>query len=52
MQDQAGNHDVIDFNHISGAGYASHPNCTTAQPYVTLPIDLNGATDPIVFLNL
>lgn len=51
VQDQAGNHDVIDFNHISGAGYASHPTCTTAQPYVTLPIDLNGATDPIVFLN-
>ncbi len=52
VQDQAGNHDVIDFNHISGAGYASHPNCTTAQPYSTFPIDTTGAIDPILFLNI
>jgi hypothetical protein len=52
VQDQAGNHDVIDFNHISGAGYLNHPTCTTAQPYTTFRIDTTGAIDPIVFFNL
>lgn len=52
VQDQAGNHDVIDFNHIGGAGYLNHPACTTAQPYVTFRIDATGAIDPIVFFNL
>ena len=52
IQDQGGNHDVIDFNHISGRGYADHPTCSTAQPYVTLPIDTTGAIDPILYLNL
>lgn len=52
VQDQAGNHDVIDFNHISGAGYLNHPKCTAAQPYATFRIDTTGSIDPIVFFNL
>jgi hypothetical protein len=46
-----GDHDVIAFNNISGAGYQHHPKCTTAQPYVTLGVDTTGSIDPAVFLN-
>jgi hypothetical protein len=52
VQDQAGNHDVIDFNRISGAGYLNHPKCTAGQPYTTFGIDTTGSIDPIVFFNL
>ncbi|MGH3286914.1 MAG: hypothetical protein ACRDPD_19890, partial [Streptosporangiaceae bacterium] len=51
VQDQGGNHDVIAFNEISGKGYAHHPTCTTAQPYVTLPIDTTGSVDPLAYFN-
>jgi Right handed beta helix region len=46
-----GDHDVIAFNNVSGAGYQNHPKCTTAQPYVTLGVDTTGSIDPAVFLN-
>lgn len=46
-----GNHDVITFNDISGAGYLNHPTCTTAQPYVTFGIDTRGSVDPLVAFN-
>jgi hypothetical protein len=46
-----GNHDVIAFNEISGAGYAKHPTCTTAQRYVTFGIDTRGSVDPLVYFN-
>jgi hypothetical protein len=46
-----GNHDVITFNHVDGAGYQNHPTCTVAQPYVTYKIDTRGSADPIVLLN-
>lgn len=46
-----GNHDVIIDNDISGAGYANHPNCTTAQPYVADKIDTTGSVDPLVLFN-
>jgi hypothetical protein len=52
VQDQAGNHDVIDFNHISGAGYLNHPTCTAGQPYTTFRIDTTGAIDPHLVLEL
>jgi hypothetical protein len=42
---------VIAFDDVSGKGYANHPTCTTAQPYVTFPIDTTGAIDPILFFN-
>jgi hypothetical protein len=48
---ELGNHDVIAFNEISGKGYADHPTCTTAQPYVTFPIDSTGSVDPLVYFN-
>jgi hypothetical protein len=47
-----GNHDVIAFNGIYGAGYLDHPSCTVAHPYVTFGIDTTGSIDPIVFFNL
>ena len=46
-----GNHDVITFNNIHGAGYRNHPKCTAAQPSVTLGVDTTGSIDPAVFLN-
>lgn len=46
-----GNHDVIIKNDISGAGYANHPTCTTAQPYVTYKVDTTGSVDPLVLFN-
>jgi hypothetical protein len=46
-----GNHNVITFNHVDGAGYQNHPTCTVAQPYVTYKIDTRGSADPLVLLN-
>ena len=46
-----GNHDVIAFNSIYGAGYLNHPSCTVAQPYVTFRIDTTGSIDAIVYSN-
>lgn len=46
-----GNHDAIIGNAISGAGYASHPTCSAAQPYVSHAVDTTGAIDPLVALN-
>lgn len=46
-----GNHDVLALNSISGAGYASHPACTTGQPYVTYPVDTTGAKSPVTVFN-
>jgi hypothetical protein len=46
-----GNHDVIAYNDISGAGYLNHPTCTTTQSYVTFRIDTTGSIDPLVAFN-
>jgi hypothetical protein len=46
-----GSHDVITGNDISGAGYANHPACSAAQPYVTHQIDTTGSVDPLVLFN-
>ena len=46
-----GNQDVITENHVSGTGYANHPTCTTAQPYVTYRIDTTGSLNPLVIFN-
>jgi hypothetical protein len=46
-----GNRDVLVLNSISGAGYANHPTCTTAQPYVTYPVDTTGAKSPVAVFN-
>jgi hypothetical protein len=46
-----GNRDVITFNSISGMGYLKHPECITAQPYVTFGIDTTGSIDPFVYFN-
>jgi hypothetical protein len=41
---------VIIYNDISGAGYASHPACTT-QPYFTYKVDTTGSVDPLVLFS-
>ena len=43
-----GSHDVVIYNDISGAGYASHPACTTTQPYFTDKADTTGPVGPLV----
>jgi hypothetical protein len=46
-----GNHDVITYNDVDGAGYLKHPSCTTAQPYVTFRIDTTGSVSPVKYGN-
>jgi hypothetical protein len=46
-----GNRDVIALNSISGAGYANHPTCSPAQPYVTHQVDTAGSRSPVVLFN-